>query len=127
MRLPLAVLNDNRDSSRDKDSLGVNCFVEKEDELRSVKRPGLIQTIDATDPEAVGQGIFIDPSDPTDPKVVSLIDDLLLIYELDPEIGGTWDWEISVDSGWDIGAVSPPSGVAATPPYPVSFPTNYVP
>ncbi len=90
MRASLAVLNDPRDATREKDSAGVNCFLEEELGVQlAVKRPGLVDTYATVG--TVGQGIFIYPGsvyEPgvTVPVVFAIIDDVL--YEGIPVSGG---------------------------------------
>jgi len=92
MRFQLATLNDARDDSREQDSWGVNCFVEKEDELRAVKRPGLIGTIDVVGSGTIGQGLFIWPDyTGLNPKIVMIWDDFLWVYEFDYTLDFIWD------------------------------------
>jgi len=102
MRFQLATLNDARDDSREQDSWGVNCFVEKEEELRAVKRPGLIGTIDVVGSGTIGQGIFIWPDyTGLNPKIVTIWDDALWIYESDYTLDLGWDLT-TAGSGTDI-------------------------
>ena len=76
MRFNLANLNDARDADREQDSWGVNCFLEKDNELRTLKRPGLISTVDVVGSGTVGQGLFIwIDSTKTNPQVVVIFDD----------------------------------------------------
>ncbi len=95
MRFQLATLNDARDDSREQDSWGVNCFVEKEDELRAVKRPGLLDTADLG-VSFVGQGVFIWPDGSDGPEIVLLWDDVLWIY--DPSFNFEFGWDLPTDS-----------------------------
>ena len=103
MRFQLDTLNDARDDSREQDSWGVNCFVEKEDELRAVKRPGLAKTVDVVGSGTVGQGIFIWPDyTGLNPKIVMIWDDALWIYEFD----------YTLDLGWDLTTAGSGSSMA---------------
>lgn len=102
MRFQLAILNDARDDSREQDSWGVNCFVEKEAELRAVKRPGLAKTVDVVGSGTVGQGIFIWPDyTGLNPKIVTIWDDALWIYESDYTLDLGWDLT-TAGSGTDV-------------------------
>lgn len=94
MRLPLAIPNDSRDTDRTQDTWAVNCFVEKDDALRLIKRPGLVDTIDVVGTGTVGQGIFIWPSS-TGPKVISLWDDTLFQYSYTAGV-------YTLEFGWDF-------------------------
>ena len=81
MRAFLAVINDPRDETREKDSGGVNCFLEEELGVQlAVKRPGLVDTYATVG--TVGQGIFIYPGTTYEPGVTvpvifAIIDDVL--------------------------------------------------
>lgn len=79
MRAPLIIPNEAREDSRAKDSWGVNCFLEREDADRAVKRPGLTDTADFVG-GGVGGGVFIWPL-LTGPKIVLIFDDALFILE----------------------------------------------
>lgn len=79
MRAPLLIPNESRDTAHDKDSWAVNCFLEREDADRAVKRPGLVNTVDIFDGD-VGQGVFIWP-ELNGPKIIVLFDDALFILE----------------------------------------------
>ncbi len=115
MRFQLATLNDARDDSREQDSWGVNCFVEKEEELRAVKRPGLIKTVDVVGSGTIGQGLFIWPDyTGLNPKIVMIWDDQLFVLEY---TGPSLD----VDYAWDVGVASPASGAVMSAPYPLTF------
>jgi len=139
MRFQLATLNDARDDSRSQDSWGVNCFVEKEEELRAVKRPGLIGTIDVVGSGTIGQGLFIWPDyTGLNPQVVWIWDDVLWLHEIDPALEAliwnndpdnpsTVEGTITTTLGWDFGDSSLPEGVVATAPYPVTFPLEPAP
>lgn len=139
MRFNLANLNDARDADREQDSWGVNCFLEKDNELRTLKRPGLISTIDVVGSGTVGQGLFIWPdSTKTNPQVVVIFDDVMLIHEFDAELERLiWNSDpedpiapegfITTEFGWDIGDPSTPSGVVVESPYPVTFPLEPIP
>ena len=85
MRLPLAIPNDSRDTNRTQDTWAVNCFVEKDDALRLVKRPGLTST-SYTVPGTVGGGIFIWPSN-TGPQTAMIQNDELQFYTPSVVIG----------------------------------------
>lgn len=82
MKVPLIIPNESRDIVRDKDSWGINCFLEREDADRAVKRPGLINTVDGLG--TVGQGVFIWP---TIPEIVVVVDDQLHIVVNSVHIG----------------------------------------
>lgn len=90
MRASLAVLNEPRDATREKDSAGVNCFLEEELGVQLVvKRPGLVDAYATAG--TIGQGIFIYPGatyEPgvTVPVIFSLVNDVL--YEGIPLGGG---------------------------------------
>lgn len=139
MRFQLATLNDARDDSRERDSWGVNCFVEKEDELRAVKRPGLIGTIDVVGSGTIGQGLFIWPDyTGLNPQIVLIWDDVLWLHEIDPALEAliwnndpdnpsTVEGTITTTLGWDFGDSSLPEGIVATAPYPVTFPLEPAP
>jgi len=90
MRFQLATLNDTRDDSRERDSWGINCFVEKEEELRAVKRPGLVSTFDAVGAGTIGQGLFIWPT-LNGPKIITIWDDFLWVFEFDYTLDFIWD------------------------------------
>ena len=95
MRLPLAIPNDSRDTDRTQDTWAVNCFVEKDDALRLVKRPGLVSTIDVVGSGTVGQGIFIWPN-AGNPQVISLWDDTLYGYSYSGvSYSLTFAWDLS--------------------------------
>jgi hypothetical protein len=99
MRAPLIIPNEAREDSRTKDSWGVNCFLEREDADRAVKRPGLINTVDVVGSGTVGQGLFIWPSS-NGPKVISLWDDTLWQYTTTTSpttfpIEFAWDFSLS--------------------------------
>lgn len=85
MRLPFAVPNDSRDPDRTQDTWAVNCFVEKDDALRLVKRPGLIGTY-YTAPGTVGGGVFIWPG-VFGPKTAVIWNDNLQFYAPSVAIG----------------------------------------
>lgn len=139
MRFNLANLNDARDADREQDSWGVNCFLEKDNELRTLKRPGLISTIDVVGSGTVGQGLFIWPdSTKPNPQVVLIFDDVMLIHEFDAELENLiWNSDpevpiipeglITTEFGWDVGDLSTPSGVVVESPYPVTFPLEPIP
>ena len=82
MKVPLIIPNESRDIVCDKDSWGINCFLEREDADRAVKRPGLINTVDGLG--TVGQGVFIWP---TIPEIVVVVDDQLHIVVNSVHIG----------------------------------------
>lgn len=84
MKIPLALINDTRDTSRESDSWGVNCFIDQDGNLHAVKRPGILATVDVVDSDTGGQGIFIWPG--TELKIVSIWDDVLFIHEIDPDL-----------------------------------------
>jgi len=76
--------------------------VEKEEELRAVKRPGLAKTVDVVGSGIVGQGIFIWPDyTGLNPKIVTIWDDALWIYESDYTLDLGWDLT-TAGSGTDI-------------------------
>lgn len=129
MKTPLTVINDTRDTSRESDSWGVNCFIDQDGNLHAVKRPGILATVDVVDSDTGGQGIFIWPG--TELKIVSIWDDVLFIHEIDPDLEeliwnsdseDTPEGVITTSFGWDFGDISDPSGVVDNPPYPVTFP-----
>ncbi len=82
MKVPLIIPNEAREDSRAKDSWGINCFLEREDANRAVKRPGLVSTVDGLG--TVGQGVFIWPNGP---EIVVVVDDQLLIVVNSVHIG----------------------------------------
>lgn len=110
MRLSLATPNISDTEQRDSDSWGTNVFLEKETELLVARRPGLTLTYDGTSP---GQGVFIWPNttDPSGSTVVTAEDDTLWFSSIDPETG-----TVTIESGWDFGDGSDPSGVPVTIP-----------
>ncbi len=85
MKLPLVVPNDSRDPDRTQDTWAVNCFMEKDDALRLVKRPGLIGT-HYTAPGTVGGGVFIWPGI-FGPKTAVIWNDDLQFYVPSVAIG----------------------------------------
>lgn len=109
MRAPLIIPNEAREESRTKDSWGVNCFLEREDADRAVKRPGLTDTVDVVGAGTVGQGVFIWP-DTTGPKIVMIWDDQLFLL-------GYTGILLDVEFAWDIGVASPASGAVMSAPY----------
>lgn len=104
MRAPLIIPNEAREDSRAKDSWGVNCFLEREDADRAVKRPGLTGTVDVVGSGTVGQGIFIWPN-AGNPQVISLWDDTLYRYSYS---GVSY----SLNFAWDLSTVGSGSSLA---------------
>jgi len=92
MRAPLIIPNEAREDSRTKDSWGINCFLEREDADRAVKRPGLVGAVDVVGSGTVGQGLFIWP-ELNGPKVMIIWDDTLWQYT-----PFTW----SIEFAWDF-------------------------
>lgn len=108
MRVSLLIPNNARDPDQAKDSWSINTFIDTQEELAIVKRPGTLPTTDT--PGTVAQGLF-----PWDDFIVSLVNDILYFYPIDYSGSShpTLEWTIAWSNLTDSWVTEGPSTVRA--------------